>query len=138
VVINRRASVLILVSILLFIPYIEIGSNYSIEIRGGYGDVVIKPGEIYFAHYISIDTDDVFILGYTDYVTVKLNWTYPPNIILSLVVILDGKVAWVGMITEKDPPLSFRTGNYTVIKIRNSNSIEVDVDGYILYNSTEA
>ena len=130
--------VIALILIFLFIPYIQVESNDSIEIKGGYGDEVIEPGKILFAHYIGVQADDVFVLGYTEYISVKLNWTYPPNVILGIIIGIQGNATWIGMITEKNSTLTLKTGNYTVIKILNYNSYDVDVDGYILYNSTKS
>lgn len=50
--INRNLVVIAMILIFLSIPYIQVESNDSIEIRGGYGDEVIEPGKILFAHYI--------------------------------------------------------------------------------------
>jgi len=104
----------------------------SVEIKGGYGDEKIKPNQIFFAYYLGPSSPNIFYLGYTDDVIIHINWTYPRQVILTIVVRLGNSTVWVGMIKE-NKSIQIKTGGLTTLKISNDNSYDVDVDGYVKF-----
>lgn len=128
-------SILIICGVLighLLLLYTPVYMVNSIEIRGGYGDDKIKPNEIFFAHYIGPASSDIFYLGYTDEVIINISWTYPRQVILSIIINLGNSTVWIGMIKE-NRSIQIKTGGLTTLKIINDNSYDVDVDGYVKF-----
>ena len=72
--------------------------------------------------------------GYSDMVDVSIIWTNPSNVIITVIIKVDGNVVWVGGLKAGQSSPTINTGGYTEIIIRNDNAFGVDVIGsYTVY-----
>ena len=67
-------------------------------------------------------------------VDVSIIWTNPSNVIITVIIKVDGNVVWVSGLKAGQSSPTINTGGYTEIIIRNDNAFGVDVIGsYTVY-----